>query len=209
MSNNTMPERLARYAAVYTLVCVTVLAGCSATTPTRTEGPAEGIGKKWIFGVARAENACHANARVFAFYPDKKNSPDDLELGFLEYSSTNGGFVVGGMVCDKAKKVDNHAWSCTVEIEGKTEILTVGRIPSNFCRNLRDAHTNDGKTGSNNPVMDADECKQSFGARENCVCYHIEHVDSDKPPAEVCAKGQLAPQMLLPPGNGSGSGGHN
>lgn len=208
MSNKTMPERLAKYAAISTLVCVIGLIGCSTTEPPKARDAADGISEKWIFSVARAESACHANARVIAFYPDKKNSPSDLELGFLEYSNTKGGFVVGGMVCNNAKKVGDRVWSCTVEVGDQAETLTVGRIPSAYCETLRGEHTDNGKKGKDNPIITPEDCKNSFGSRESCICYKIVHVGSDKPPAEECPDGLPAMQMLLPPGNGSGSGGH-
>ena len=155
-----------------------------------------------VFKVSRYEKRTpsHKDARVVVFRKSY-DTPENI-LAFIEGTGKGKG---AGMHCDPAIKGPDFLL-CTRALQDKAmiEVLMVANIGSDFCDDLRNTLDNkdeyktpDGK----NPVMKDNECQDVSPKTGKCICYRIDHV-------KFTPTGPVI-DVVDPPGNGSGSGGHD
>ena len=144
---------------------------------------------------------------VIAVVQTRTGSDAAYGLVFLQTRETN---QIGlGMVCERAKVGEGSALECDQTVGGRTEILRVAAIGSEFCNSLRDqietCVTNDPSkkkdlytTDLKNPIAIPNDCKDEEHPNRKCVCYEIDHG------GDVCSLGHD-----FPPNSGTGTGGHD
>lgn len=93
--------------------------------------------------------------------------------------------------------------------ENVIEVLTVGDAGSGFCTKLHSEHG--GYDNAENPIMLPEDCEAEYPDKPDaaCICYQIEHF---KP--AIALNGDTEDtddtiEVRIPPGRGSGSGGHD
>ena len=136
-----------------------------------------------------------------------EESPPRYGLVFIQTKKNNK--PGAGIVCNDAWQLGNgtdDAYECWQTVENTIEKLRVGHLESKFCVGLRGKL--DKELGEvDNPILKPDSCP---GGKDNCLCYEIDHCDRE---TGTCKNdpGTVKPldEQILPPGNGSGTGGGN
>lgn len=200
---------------VLAAAAISVLAaGCNhdedgADADTMLELP-DLVERAYVFRVFKREENVDAHDRaIIALVKTATHADESMDrYGLLFFQrNASSGKAGQGMLCPVAERVNKSngtpdvALSCSQCVGETQEILTVGRLDSEFCQTLDE--------DPNKAVANEQECRDNVSGRpKTCVCYDIEHaVITDM--GTQCPNGALTPASAgyAPPDRGSGSGG--
>ena len=165
----------------------------------------------------------HENAVYFVF---QTQPPPDKKFG-IWFMQLQGTFANKPFLCldaDWTPGTQSHSCNAETTIPGfhLKETVTVGRLPGNFCKDLRDMHNAKSDPDPGNPILHQSECPGGAG---KCTCYDIQHEcrvdvtddwDEGACPdlAALFSGGAVTGDVAIdegdaPPGRGAGSGAAN